>query len=402
MTYFAPFVDESGLHLPTYNDILNQRIQDAKRIFGQNLYLGNDSIDFQMLSVESLALYEAMQAIQSAYNQTSPVTAIGNGLSSIVQINGVERRAASYSTCDVVLTGNTSATIINGVVLDSAGYKWSLPSPITLQKSGAIYKLTVTATCQTIGDISALPGDISTIDTPVRGWTDVTNLVAAIEGSPVETDAALRERQAASVSLPSQTILDGTYAGIASLDGVTRHVIYENATNYTTYGMLGVPFEGAPEHSITAVVEGGVIEEIAEIIYNNRGLGCYTNGDIITEIEEKEYGTVTPIRFYRPEYVPIYVNIEIHPLMGYAVEMLDEIKDAVNTYINSLDIGETLVVSSINYAIVDTMVDKTNPTFSVRLIEIGIAPSPMGEEDIGIEYKQVVSTTLELISVSEV
>ncbi len=402
--YFAPFIDKTGLRIPTFNDILEKRMMDARAIFGQDIYLDNDSLDYQMLSVESLSLYECMQALQLAYNQISPATAIGAGLSSLVQINGVRRRAATFSTCDVVLTGTTSATIVDGVVVDKAGYKWSLPSPITLQLDGDSYTLTVTATCQTIGSISALANDISVIDTPVKGWTGVNNPTAAIEGLPIETDSSLRERQNLSVALPSQTMLFGTIAGIASLDGVTRYVVYENPTNSSNGTDEGVPFDTAPPHSITAVVEGGSIEEIAEVIYNNRGLGCYTNGDVITSITDLKYGSITPIRFFRPEYVPIYVEVEIKPLAGYAEEMKAEILDAVNVYINSLDIGETLVVSSIIYAAVDTIVDKTNPTFSVRSIKIGIDPSdpPLSSSDVEVTYKQVVTCVPTNISITEV
>ena len=290
MSYFAPYVDASGIHIPTYSDILNQRLDDARKIFGQDIYLGTDSADYQMISVESLAIYETMQTLQYAYNQMSINTAVGAGLSSLVRLNGLLRKAATYSTCDVVLTGTSAATITGGVVTDVSGNKWDLPSPITLQASGSpvgsTYSLTVTATCQTIGNISANIGNINSIATPVAGWTSVENLTAAIPGTAEETDSALRERQAVSTALPSQTMLEGTIAGISSVSGVTRYKMYENATNSTHYGDAGVPFEGSPEHSITCVVEGGEIADIAQVIYENRGLGCYMNGDVETDITD--------------------------------------------------------------------------------------------------------------------
>ena len=406
MAYFAPYVDSQGLHLPTFNDILEKRIADAKSIFGQDIYLGNDSLDYQLIAVESLAVYDAMQAIQLAFNQASPVTAIGIGLSSLVQLNGITRQAASYSTCDVTLTGTTSATIINGVIMDQAGYKWSLPTPITLQASGSpvgsTYTLTVTATCQTIGAITALAGDLSTIDTPTAGWISVTNASAAVAGQPVETDSQLRERQALSVALPSQTMLAGTTAAIASLAEVTRYKVYENATNSTHYGDSGVPFEGAPEHSITAIIEGGEIADVAQIIYDNRGIGCYTNGDVVTNITDPDYGTITPIRFYRPTYVPIYVELEIHALTGYTISYEDDIKAAIAAYINGLDIGETLVLSSVICAAVDTTTDKAKPTFSIYSTKIGGVSPPPSDADYSVAYNEVVTSDVGDITITMV
>jgi uncharacterized phage protein gp47/JayE len=346
-----------------------------------------------------------MQACQLAYNQTSPVTAIGVGLSSLVQLNGLTRIAASYSTCEVTLTGTSSATITQGVVMDVSGYKWDLPTPIILLAAGSppgtYYELTVTATCQTIGAITAMAGDLSIISTPTTGWTSVTNVLPAVAGIPIETDSQLRERQALSVSLPSQTMLSGTISGIASLTGVTRYQVYENATNSTHYGDSGVPFEGSPQHSITCVVEGGVTNAIADIIYYNRGLGCYTNGDVITSITDPVSGTVTPIRFYRPEYVPVYVNFDIETFATWTTSQEDEIKVAVAAYINSLGIGEALVLSLIIAAAVYTMTDITKPSFSIKATTMATAPSPpFSTDDIYMGYKEVVLGDVDNITVS--
>jgi uncharacterized phage protein gp47/JayE len=60
----------------------------------------------------------------------------------------------------------------------------------------------VTATCANSGAVAALAGTITTINTPTRGWTSVTNPAAATVGAPAETDAELRIRQGQSVALP--------------------------------------------------------------------------------------------------------------------------------------------------------------------------------------------------------
>lgn len=403
MSYFPPYVDFAGLHLPTYNDILEQRLSDARSIYGQDIYLGNDSADYQLISVEALALYEAMQACQLAYNQASPVTAIGAGLSSLVQLNGIARTAATYSTCEVTLTGTTAANIIQGVVMDVSGYKWNLPSPITLlaagSPSGSYYELLVTATCQTIGAITAPAGDVSIISTPTTGWISVTNVLPAIAGLPVETDSSLRERQVLSVALPSQTMLAGTISGLASLLGVSRYTVYENATASTHYGDPGVPFEGSPGHSITAVIEGGVTLEIADIIYYNRGLGCYTDGDVVTNVIDPLTGTITPIRFYRPTYADVYVEFEIEQFPTWTDSLGVDIKAAVAAYINSLEIGETLVLSSVICAAVDVMVDKARPSFSIRSTKMGLTPS-VTTSDIDVGYKEVVLGDVDNITIT--
>jgi uncharacterized phage protein gp47/JayE len=211
MSYFAPYVDATGLHLPTYQDILDDLVASAKAIYGDDIYLEEDSADYQLLSIFALKSYDNMQALAYCYASRSPGTALGAGLDGVVKLNGIARKAAGYSTCDVVLTGTAFTQISGGKVKDASGNIWDLPATVVIGSGGTV---TTTATCEEVGAISALPGDITEIVTPTYGWTAVNNEVAAVVGQAQETDAEVRIRQAASVALPSQALLDGTKAAI--------------------------------------------------------------------------------------------------------------------------------------------------------------------------------------------
>lgn len=60
MAYFAPYIDASGYHYPTYNDILSYIVENAYDIFGQDVYLGNDSQDYQLMSIFSRAVFDRL------------------------------------------------------------------------------------------------------------------------------------------------------------------------------------------------------------------------------------------------------------------------------------------------------------------------------------------------------
>ena len=66
MSYFSPYVDGSGLHLPTYQDILDDMIASMKKIYGSDIYLGNDSADYQFLSILALKVADSYQAVRSS------------------------------------------------------------------------------------------------------------------------------------------------------------------------------------------------------------------------------------------------------------------------------------------------------------------------------------------------
>ncbi|HBC94309.1 MAG TPA: hypothetical protein DCZ10_15780 [Pelotomaculum sp.] len=393
MAYFAPYVDESGFHMPTYADVRDDLIVQAKSIFGQDIYLEADSQDYQWISAVALKIYDTFLAAQLAYNNRSPSFAIGAALDGLVKINGIERNPSTYSArfsaCPVVLAGTAGTTISNGIIQDISGYYWSLPSSVVIPSGGSA---TVTATCQTAGAIAANPGDINIITTPTYGWTSVNNLLAATIGVAVEKDSALRIRQSISTAQPSQTVLEGTKGAIAAVDGVTRFEVYENDTSE-------VDASGLPAHSITPVVEGGEEQAIAEAVYYKKGPGCYTNGTTEVNLTDS-YGQITAIRFYRPDYVDIDAVINVKQLTGYTSQTTADIKSAVVAYLNSLAIGDDLAISSLWGAALSAMSNLAKPSFSITSLTAAKHGGAQATADIAIAFNEVVRGNSSYITIN--
>src|SRR2546430_2596200 len=89
----ACYVDESGIHAPTFDDILTYLVSQTQGIFGADTYLGNDSQDGQLLGVFATAIYDNNSLAVQVYNSYSPATARGVGLASVVKINGLVKSA---------------------------------------------------------------------------------------------------------------------------------------------------------------------------------------------------------------------------------------------------------------------------------------------------------------------
>lgn len=388
MAYFTPYIDTSGLHIPAYTEIRDSLVEDAKTIFGQDIYLEPDSQDYQYISAVALKINDAFLAAQMVYNSRSPSGSIGTTLDSIVKLNGIKRKSATYSTASVTLTGTAGTVITNGIVGDVSGNNWSLPVTVTIGAGGTVQ---TTATCQIAGAILASAGDINKIVTPTAGWTGVTNTIATV-GAPVESDGQLRSRQAISTARPSRTMLEGTTGGIAEVPGVTRYRLYENDTNVTDS-------HGLPAHSITAVVEGGANLDIATAIYQRKGIGCYTNGDISVGIVDSS-GRTTNIRFYRPAYVDIKVTVSVKALAGYTTQTTADIKENVMDYLNSLDIGESLTLSALWGAALSAMPNLRAPAFSITSLTAGKGAGPQGTTDIPIGFNEVTRGSLANITVN--
>jgi uncharacterized phage protein gp47/JayE len=391
MAYFAPYIDEDGFHRPTYSDILDNLVTNFKRIYGQDVYLGNDSADYQWMSIIAYRINDVILAMQEEYNNRSPLTATGVPLDSLVKINGLTRKVATYSTCNVIVSGIALTVIRNGTVQDTSGYYWDLPQITIIGNDGTVE---ATATCQTIGSIVATVGTITTISTPQYGWNSVTNAENAVVGQPVETDEQLRSRQDLSTRLASHTMVSGTEAAIAAAASVTRWNINENYTNVTdTYG--------CPAHSITCIVEGGTDEDIAQAIFLNKSIGCDTYGGesgdeyLVEEtVTDVDTGDSILISFRRPEYKPIYVSITVRALTGYVAPVTDNIIDAIYDYLNSLQIGQSLTISALYAIAMSVMLDIKTPTYSVTEILAGLDPGSMAAVDITMDFDQVAQGIL--------
>ncbi|EDV4881846.1 TPA: baseplate J/gp47 family protein [Salmonella enterica subsp. enterica serovar Welikade] len=383
-------VTAEGISAPDYQTILDTLTSYFQQIYGSDVYLEPDSKDGQMVALVALAVHDANNTAIAVYNCFSPATGYGAALTSNVKINGIARKGATNSTVDLLLTGTAGTTITNGTVKDTNNVIWRLPASVVIGVDGAV---TVTAICSNSGAVAALAGTITTINTPTRGWTSVTNPAAAAVGAPAETDAELRIRQGQSVAIPSITPFEGVDGAIANIAGVTRHKLYENDTGKTDGN-------GLPPHSISAIVDGGDVAEIAQTIRGNKGQGVRTWGKTSVTVPDK-YGNPHIISFSRPTDVPVYGKITLTVFAGYTSQIGVQIQQAVADYINRLMIGDQVLLSRIYSPANLGVVSGGNARYyDIQKLLIGKSPEAVAAANINISYDESASCKPENIIIT--
>ncbi|ELS8522091.1 baseplate J/gp47 family protein [Salmonella enterica] len=383
-------VTAEGISAPDYQTILDTLTSYFQQIYGSDAYLEPDSKDGQMVALVALAVHDANNTAIAVYNCFSPATGYGAALTSNVKINGIARKGATNSTVDLLLTGTAGTTIMNGTVKDTNNVIWRLPASVVIGVDGAV---TVTAICSNSGAVAALAGTITTINTPTRGWTSVTNPAAATVGAPAETDAELRIRQGQSVAIPSITPFEGVDGAIANIAGVTRHKLYENDTGKTDGN-------GLPPHSISAIVDGGDVTEIARTIRGNKGQGVRTWGKTSVTVPDK-YGNPHIISFSRPTDVPVYGKITLKVFAGYTSQIGVQIQQAVADYINRLMIGDPVLLSRIYSPANLGVVSGGNARYyDIQELLIGKSPETVAAANINIAYDESASCKPENIIIT--
>ena len=372
----APTVDATGIHISDYPTILAYFQAQYQAIYGSDVYLEADSQDGQFLALIALAYNDACALAVAVFNAFSPATAQGTGLSSVVKINGLAREIATYSVVDVTVAGTVGTTISSGSIKDPNGLAWTLPASVLIPAGGSIVVL---ATCTTIGSVVASPGTIWTINTPTLGWTGVTNASSGTPGDPVESDATLRQRQAASTMLPSQTVLDGIIGSLEALSGVTRVAVDENDTSSTNAN-------GTAANATAFVVEGGDPVAIATVIADLKTGGTPTSGST-TEIVVDSAGFSRTINFYRPTETTIIATLTLKALAGYTNAIGAAAGAAVATSIQGLPIGGVIYVSRL-YPPATLPAAAGGMTYNVTSIQIARSGGTPATADLTLAFDE--------------
>lgn len=382
MAYFKPFIDEVGLHLPLYQDVLDSLNDACRRVFGNDIYLEPDSQDYQINAEVADLWADLANLAQLVYNNRSIQFAQGVSVDGLLKINGLKRLKASKSIVILTCSGTPGTAIKNALVTDGAGdVMWELEDTV-IPSGGSV---DVIATCRESGEIYADAGTLVQIVTQTRGWESVTNYANAIPGKSVETDAAAKARQAISTARPSKTVLQGLVGGIAETEGVLRYRVYENDTGQTDE-------RGIPEHSVCCIVEGGDTDAVGNEIYLRKTPGCGTYGDVEVKVipPNPELDNPPPVRFYRPTYIDIHVKVTLRRRAGYVDAISTQIQEAVAGYINALDIGENVSVSLCQTVAQSVTPDLRAPVFTLSPslpLLIGTGKDALQEEDIEIGFR---------------
>lgn len=369
-------IDATGIHVPTYEDVLLYVTDTMRTIYGVDLYLEPDSQDGQFIGILAEGINSAFQSAQALFSAYSPATAQGTGLSNAVKINGLARRVPSRSIVDLLIGGDVGTLIENGIATDSANTRWLMPASVTIPGGGTIM---VQAVAEEAGATQAPANTITIIATPTRGWFTVNNPLAASPGIPVETDAQLRLRQSVSTALPSVALLDGLLGNLLGLEDVTFARVYENDTDVTDAN-------GLLPYSIAAVVEGGLDADIAEAIRVKKTPGAYLNGTTSFVVTNPVSGLTSTMRWYRPAFVAIKVEVTVAQLPGYSSVIGDAIKASLAEYITGLEVGDDVYWSRLFPPATLPLPD--GGTYSITLLRLARLANAFGTANLAMTFTE--------------
>lgn len=385
-------ISETGFERKRLNAILDDLNADMKAIFGDNLNVSPESPDGQINGVFSESQANLWELLELAYNAFNPNAATGVSLSNLVQLNGISRLPATSSIAQLTLTGTANTIIPAGSLVSTSDTndQFATRTTITLDSMG---QGVVFADSVETGEIQAAIGTLTNIDTPITGWSTVTNTLETTLGTNEETDSELRARRKRSIANSAQNIIDAIFAAVADVDGVTQTVVLENDTD-------AVDSNGLPPHSFQVIVVGGDDEAIANAIWLNKPAGIPAFGDVDTIINDSQ-GLPHIVSFSRPTTIPIYVEVNLTTDSNYPSDGDQLIKQAIVDYAN----GD--LVDGFDFGLADDVIltrlytpINTVPGHEIDSVYIDTSPSPSSTANITIGATEVALFTVDNITVN--
>lgn len=179
---------------------------------------------------------------------------------------------------------------------------------------------------------------INKILSGVTGWYSVTNPNDLTLGRNIQTDLELRD----SIYTAFKSVGSGTYTSIGSalkkVEGVKSVYIRENPT-------LTTDVNSVPPLSYEVIVNGGLDNDIAKVVWETKPLAKQTHGN--TQVIVKDFnGYDKTVKFSRPIEKYIFIDVRYSP---YTEEVLpngaiDNAKLAIKRYAdNNLTINTDVI-----------------------------------------------------------
>lgn len=390
-------ITDKGIVAPTTDEVISSLWSMFSDAFGSDLNTAMNSPQGQLVTSLAAIITDERNQMITLLNQFDPRYSQGIWQEGIGYIYFMSRKMGTHSTAQLTLIGLSGTIVPKGFQFsDDSDYLWQL---LTNAQIGVSGQIKVDVQCLSAGPVEASSETITGIPTALTGLDRVFNEYAAIPGIEEESRNDFEERRKLSVALNSKNTDSATYGAVSNLSDVVDVFVRSNPTDETiTIGTTDYPLI---RNSILVSVVGGNPAEIAKTILSKAGSGCSFNGNteiIVTDSEN--YSSRPPeytVKFLRPEYVPIYFQVELEDktLMSYQDE--SAIKNAI---LNGLKTGSTK--SRICQAVIASRficpVSRAVPDLGIVSLRVSKTGSDYQDKiDIGVD--EFPTTTEYLISI---
>lgn len=382
-------VNENGYVRPTYDELLNDRIEMAKELFGEDIDTSDASPlgKFIRLAVKDLA--EAYEAQETIYYSRFPNTATGQSLDRLMPFAGLTRSPATRAVHEIAFEGAEDAVIESGfLVATTDGVEFYLLNDLTLDSRGSGVGLVECTEDGTVGNV--VLGSIVDIVNPNTAVSSITHTNIEELGVEEETDSSLRKRFAEAITGVGSATLEAITGAVSRVSGVRACIVNENDTDTTNS-------KGIPPHSFEVLVHApeSLNQQIADAIFSRKPIGIKSYGDIPVEVLDVS-GETQIVRFSRVADLNVYVKMTVVKDSSFETDGVNQIKTALLEYVAGLGVGGDVVISQMYKYIfsVAGVTDVTSLTLSTDGSSYSASNIVLDTDNIAVLSAQNVEVTV--------
>lgn len=324
----------------TFDDILKNKIQRAKELFGEDIDTSEQTPLGKFIRINAFDQALAEEEIEAVYYSRFPNTATGQSLDRLLLFGGISRNPATPSTYSVTVTGAVGYEIPAGFLVgtDTEITFYSVQDAIIGENGNCLITVDCTE-AGTIGNINATA--INRVVNPDANISGVIGVECVSAGTDEESDVTLRERLKAAISGQGSGNTNAIRSALLRIPTVQFAAVIENETDE-------VDESGRPPHSFECFVLGGddYVEEIGKAIFDKRPVGIQTAGTTSVTITDLS-GNERVVKYTPAPNIPVTVRVVAEVTDAFPDDGITQIETALTQYINNLGIGKSLVLSTL-------------------------------------------------------
>lgn len=369
------YIHSTGVIVPDTSAIREEVEAEFREAFGPDIVLTPESPAGVLVTVETEARDNVVRNNAELANQINPGYAGGVFLDAIAALTALKREQAVPSIVRAQLTGVPGSILPAGIrAATAAGDVFYSKSSLVLDAQG---KGELQMYSEKTGPVPAPAGTLTAIKKSELGWETISNAEPAVPGREKESDAVFRKLREDTLYLQGVALPGAICSGVRSVRGVRSMQFRENCTHEEKEidGVL------MPPHCVYAVVDGGSDEEVAQMLFRKKSLGCNWKGKIEKRVQCPESGQWYTVRFDRPEIVQIRAKVTLRVLGSVSVDSGSVARQAIADYADDKLEGLRgfLVGSAVSPFDMSAAISQAQPAIFVVKLEVGALDIPVDQ-----------------------
>jgi len=363
--------DETGMSMNRNAEILARMVELVVEWKGTSVSTDEKEAIGHLLGQMAHESDSANEKIQAIYDAISVNNNSGVPLANILELIGLFRQSAAFSTATVTFTASKAATIPAGTTVKTeANVYWETDEELVFSGSGTD---DVDITCTKYGANNAAAAEINTIVNSVDGITAVTNAAAAIPGRLIESDAEFKLRHDTAVATSGERDAASISEAVGAVAGVSAVLTVEDydldAVNVYVIGGADADIATAMDPQITI------------------GVGPILEGTTSVDVYSSTLKQNRTMKFTRGANVDVYIDILIETTDLYPSDgdlQIKEAFDALGTF-DGNNLGDDVLYLKMPAGVYAV------PGAIISTLYIGLSPSPTGVVDLVMANTQRAS-----------